>query len=527
LLRRAVSVFSQERATAREAEAASRRLIPLLRKQRELKPSNKAAKRLVDALGHLADRLRPEDTEEAVALHQEAVGVVRETFGPASILLGKQLHALGDAQLQGHDPSAAMESLGSARILLQSAMQGARSAHPKVERMVTKMYYRCLSSVVQGHFDLGEMDTALAMVEMALPEFEKHFGRDHIQTLTLRILYYTVMAGVHGGAPALPGLLETHTALQAALGREHTQTVACASAVARTYKELERYEEAEEMLRQIVDTVEARDGAASPSLGTVLTDLADLLRITGKYDDTLELYRRVAAIRDAHFPPGHQLHLQTRDHIAATLLNMGQTEEALAQYEEQLPDYRAAYGRRHPEVARCLTAVAVARRRVGQPEGALAALTEAIDIARERGGTMAKEGLQAMSNMTLVLCDLGRFDEAAAAATRAHNATATALGPEHPQYHRTLRNVALCQEEAGRNDDAIATFERCLTHVAAREPPGHPAVVRLVVDLANRGMVDHSPLTRNLFDQLQEAGVIAADSDSSAEEEEVLVKAAT
>jgi tetratricopeptide (TPR) repeat protein len=189
-----------------------------------------------------------------------------------------------------------------------------------------------------------------------------------------------VSAHQRGDFEATAARLESALELAEDFGAEDPRLSETLLALALTYFDLNRHEEAAPLLERKLALDEAALGPEDRKLGPGLTGLGLIRTREGRYDEAEALLRRALAIYEKTLGPGHATVAQVEGNLGGLFLVQGRHDAALPHYARALEIQEKTLGRRHPELAKTLESYAIALRMTGQaPEAeALEARAETI-----------------------------------------------------------------------------------------------------------------------------------------------------
>jgi serine/threonine-protein kinase len=341
--------------------------------------------------------------DEGVGLLERSVALRRDVFGECSGELAEALLALGGVHRNNRDFSyaliplrealdirraapeddevelaAALEALGmafrdtqqpdSAEILLREALEiRTRYPHMEAEYAGTTLI---LAYVLRG---LGKLDEAAALYEMGIP-----------------------------GYRSLPDRNDVDLAV-------HINNLAYLRRVA------EEYEEAEKLYRESYDLVSPIYGRGHPTTLLVSSNLAGVLFLQGKTDESLAIFRQRTEDADAQWPEGHWRVGQTYLVFGDAQLRSGFVREAESAVTEAADQFERALGPQHNWTTFAWARIAAIRLITGAEEEGQAFLDRMHAwVAKERedgGGTLSGDTRGLMEPFLRLLDDVGLDEE--------------------------------------------------------------------------------------------------------------------
>jgi CHAT domain-containing protein/tetratricopeptide (TPR) repeat protein len=156
-------------------------------------------------------------------------------------------------------------------------------------------------------------------------------GRD-ARILNDDLLVIRLRRGDHEGAQELlrTKLAELEEGAEEDIDPEELQRLGAFAAQAEDFALSER------LLRTALARLEESVGKWAPSYALALSNLGSTLRLTGRFDEAAECFRRAAAVRTARFGPDHVLVAQSKIRLALALAALGRPEEALEAIQDAL-----------------------------------------------------------------------------------------------------------------------------------------------------------------------------------------------
>jgi len=289
-----------------------------------------------------------------------------------------------------------------------------------------------------------------------------------------------------------------------------------------TYRALERFEQAEPVLRQAAEELESRYGPSHPRSVRALVELADLCTVTGRTGEAEELLAR-AAERAEGVAPGHEVHTwlrinqaavarqeddleeaerllqearsrrialaEPRDHarqsVEVTLselwLTQGRYAEVVELLEPLAVELEETRGMRHRNTLATWNNLAVALTQLNRRGEAYERYARVLEVAEEWMGPDDPLAFAARSNLAAVTKELGRVEEAAAFERRMVATAETTYGPDHPMTLQVRANLAVSLKELGETAEAEHQMDDVARRLAEGLGRNHP--LSLLVDV--------------------------------------------
>jgi tetratricopeptide (TPR) repeat protein len=216
---------------------------------------------------------------------------------------------------------------------------------------------------------------------------------------------------------------------------------------------------------------DAAPGATAGERAGERTNLAATLLDLGEYTEALAQLGEARTLFEEELGTTHPA-------IATLLLNSGtayvgrgELDEAIAAYRAAIAIWERAYGPDYVMVGDCLENVAVTEHKAGNDEAARRDVERGIDVLERALGEDHLELAWARGNYGEILCALGEHDRAMAQFERALAIAELSLGPDHPDLFYPLSGRADCELRRGASATAIPLLERALRVLANGEGP--------------------------------------------------------
>ncbi len=214
--------------------------------------------------------------------------------------------------------------------------------------------------------------------------------------------------------------------------------------------DLERFDEAEPLLRQLIDERIAIDGAGHPRTLRLRNSLAVILLQSRRYADAEPVLRAALEGSEKTFGPEHSSTLGAVSNLGGALRQQGKIEESGTYYRRALEGLTASIGAEHPRTLLARHNHANFLLDNGQPEDALAEQQRVLELAKPVWDREHMVTSEILGGIGKALIALGRLDEAEATINDALAIKRRVVGDRH----RTIDNLEaeLARIEALRDD---------------------------------------------------------------------------
>jgi len=274
---------------------------------------------------------------------------------------------------------------------------------------------------------------------------------------------------------------ETHFRLaieRSSMNREDSQSDAARMELGNLLMHQERWEEAEETLRQVASSRAAELGHDHVDVAIVLWNLAELMLKTARFADAEQLHGEILGIRRNIYPNGHPDIARSLGQLAAAVQRQGRFEEAGKLYQEAVDAWDQRFGRANPSLGEIFANLAALRYRLGDLQGAVKYQSNALSIWYEIWGTQDDNMVAAgLNNLGVMHRELGAYDEADRYINEALAMRRRLHGDGHATVGMSLANLGRLRMLEGRLDDAERYSVEGLAICENQLPQGHPALL--------------------------------------------------
>ena len=356
----------------------------------------------------------------------------------------------GDALLQGEldDMLSLIEiRAGDIRAAKASAQRGCASRRDLPRPDLIKA--RCLMNQAQAEFMLEEYDAALE----------------------------------HAWA--------AHDIRRELLGEEHPLVAVLGLVIGQTLARMDRYEEAERVLRETRDQLRATSPRLHPNNAAILNGLGMVLSEQGKARESILVFEEALELTAQMYGPNHPSVALAHQNLGASKVDLGELDEAKTHLVLARDALEAAYGENHPMTRTVLTNLARAHSLDGEHDHAVAAARQAVARAEVVDGPDDPSLSLPLGTLTDCYIRARRLDEALAAAQRVYALDRDTYGDNGSDAVYSLSQVGEVFLAQGHHERAAEVLRKAL-RVQARIDPD-PSVVGHTEYLLGLALVDTDP----------------------------------
>ncbi|MFL5350727.1 MAG: tetratricopeptide repeat protein [Hyalangium sp.] len=337
------------------------------------------------------------------------------------------------------------------------------ATHEKVEQL------RARFAEARALFDSGQFKPALEHARSLATDAEALRYRP-LQAEVLELL--GALEEKAGDFPASEATLRR--AVWAAEAGRHDEVIASASArLVRSGMLQAQYEQGREWAEHARAVLE-RMGGDERIEAFVTNALGAMFVREDKTSEALENFRRVVALRQKVYPPGHPEVAAALNNLGAALVKAGRFDEARQELARAQAIYEKALGPSHPETGNALHNLGQLALNAGDDPAAVGFFQRAL-AAREAGlGPEHPEVASTLDSLGASLCDLREYTRCLAVYERSLAIRKKVFGPAHTDVANSLVSLGQALRDLGRKGEALEHFRQALR--IAESAPEHSAL---------------------------------------------------
>jgi tetratricopeptide (TPR) repeat protein len=270
-------------------------------------------------------------------------------------LLDEATRKLGRGEVEDHQVEGALrEAIGLAYLgndLFDSADQNLKRARELALREFGPDDYRTLST--QENIGLlrmreGKLEEAVETMRGNVAARERVQGARDEATLHARHGYAVCLIAAGQNQAALACLEPLRADASAALGAQHPLTLKISGALGGLLDDLGRPEDAQRVLREVLEIQRTAPGTSEEDLLTTMNDLAVILSRAQRFDEAKALYTEVLQRSEGLYGPDAEPVLVTAANLARALQRSGDLAGAEARFRDTAARAEHALGPEHP-----------------------------------------------------------------------------------------------------------------------------------------------------------------------------------
>jgi serine/threonine protein kinase/Tfp pilus assembly protein PilF len=382
------------------------------------------------------------------------------------------------------------------------------AGHPLTEAAV--------HSVLADTYDaLGLTDRGLPHIQKALELYRRERGNDHEDTLTAEQEVgreLAVLDRQNEAEPILRSVLDRSTRL---LGPDHPVTLNTLSGLAQCLRQQQNYSEAEQAYRKSLDASRRMHGAESHEMAQSLNSLAVLLAETNRDPEAEPLYREALKLQEKLHGVDHPSYMSAMGNLARLIQREGKLEEAEELYRQNLATKRRVLGNDHRSTTLEMNNLATLLSSANKHDEAEVLFREALTLRTRAEGENDIDTLQSINNLATELEREKKYAEAEQLYRKAIEKRRTVLGPLHVYTIGSTIGLVNVYEAQGKYAELLPILQSlCEAKVlAVLQPPQQASLTgRLGICLTKLQQYDKAePILIDAEKRLREADLATSD----------------
>jgi serine/threonine protein kinase len=253
--------------------------------------------------------------------------------------------------------------------------------------------------------------------------------------------------------------------------------------LADLYTELNRWNQAEALMREALARSREQLGPHSLDYLWQTMFLGDLLNMRGRWDEAEALFRQDREELLALVGPLHPKTICAVHYLGQIALERGDTTRAMPLLQEALRERLQVHGDNHKWTQYTMSRVGQAYIALGQPREGIAVLERALDLATREGRRQQAYVLLILDNLARGYMAVGDLDRAEALLDEGLANAKASLPADNIRRGMLERSLGELRERKGLREEAIAHYAYA-EHVFTGFRPDHPWVLDLKARIA-------------------------------------------
>ncbi|OBT39371.1 hypothetical protein VE00_10239 [Pseudogymnoascus sp. WSF 3629] len=269
------------------------------------------------------------------------------------------------------------------------------------------------------------------------------------------------------------------------LGADHPDTLTSMANLASTYSNQGRWDAAEELFVQVMETRKKKLGTDHPNTLTSMANLAATYRDQGRWDAAEELQVQVMETRKKKLGADHPSTLNSMANLASTYRNQGRWDAAEELEVQVMETRKKKLGADHPDTLNSMANLASTYRNQGRWDAAEELFVQVMETRKKKLGADHPSTLNSMANLALTYSNQGRWDAAEGLFVQVMETRKKKLGADHPSTLNSMANLASTYRNQGRWDAAEELDVQVMETSKKKLGADHPDTLNSMANLAH------------------------------------------
>ncbi|MCJ1393978.1 hypothetical protein MMC18_006855 [Xylographa bjoerkii] len=232
-------------------------------------------------------------------------------------------------------------------------------------------------------------------------------------------------------------------------GREDPDVIGTLHNLAGALNPHNRFAEAEAINREILASSQKVMGKEHPDTLTIMNNLAEVLAGQGKYDEAEGLHRQTLKTVETVEGKEHPNTLGEMNNLANVLAKQGKFDEAEKMHEHVLASRKKILREQHPAIESSMHNLASVYRRQGKDREAEALYRQSLDLTETRA-----QKLPMLGNLAGVPKKQPEHDESEGMYSKTPELARTVWGPQHPDTLSSMKDFVHVLIDQGEYEKA-------------------------------------------------------------------------
>ncbi|KAJ5705346.1 hypothetical protein N7536_001035 [Penicillium majusculum] len=269
------------------------------------------------------------------------------------------------------------------------------------------------------------------------------------------------------------------------LGVENEASLKSSAMLAEAYSLEGRWEEAEQLEVQVMETRKTKLGDDHPDTLTSMANLASTYRNQGRWGEAEQLEVQVMETRRMELGEDYPDTLMSMANMASTYWNQGRWEEAEQLGLQVMETRKQVLGDDHPDTLISMANLASTYWNQGRWEEAEQLEVQVMETRKTKLGDDHSDTLISMANLASTYWNQGRWEEAEQLEVQVMETCKTKLGDDHPDTLTSMANLASTYQNQGRWEETEQLEVHVMETRTIKLGEDHPDTLTSIASLAS------------------------------------------
>lgn len=318
------------------------------------------------------------------------------------------------------------------------------------------------NALAGAYRSLGELDAAHQQATAAVQKLTETIGPRAPDTVTAKQSLAKVLIEQSKFSEAEATLLELQQIAESSAFPDKEAILDILSDLASAYSAQGKLDAAAKAAEGSTNGYRARYGKQSPEAMTAQLQLAQIYAAMERTEEAEPLLKEVLTFRTARYPAGDLRIVRARQPLGELYRMQGKYKEAADVYRQTVEDYKIRFGPEHPQTLVRINSFAKTLQQANLLDEAEATLTRNLELLTRISGPDHFDTLTAAGFLSDVCHAKGDARRAAELRGRVVKGRTATLGPDHPQTMIAITNQAYALTDAGDPKAALELYKDLL-----------------------------------------------------------------
>jgi tetratricopeptide (TPR) repeat protein len=264
---------------------------------------------------------------------------------------------------------------------------------------------------------------------------------------------------------------------EASVAQDNSRRLNLTEKYARSLSSDGRYREAEKPFEELLETGKrllGQDDTADLGMSRRMEGLASIYRHLGRWDAAEELLVQVIETRKKKLGADHLDTLTSINNLASTFWEQGRWDAAEELLVQVIETSKKKLGADHLYTLTSMNNLASTFWEQGRWDAAEELQVQVIETRKKKLGSDHPDTVTSMNNLASIFWSQGRWDAAEELLVQVMEAFEKKLGADHPDTLTSMTNLACTWKSQGRDEAAIELMIECVRRCTDKLGADHP-----------------------------------------------------
>ncbi|PFH48137.1 hypothetical protein AMATHDRAFT_6077 [Amanita thiersii Skay4041] len=272
--------------------------------------------------------------------------------------------------------------------------------------------------------------------------------------------------------------------LKLKFGCDHSDTLTCMNNLAMIYQDQGRFDESEKLLKVVIESRKFKLGHDHPDTSSSMNNLALTYHKQGRLAESEELYQLVVESSRQKLGYDHPDTLITMNNLVQIYMDQGKWDESEALFRHAVQTLEMKLGHDHPHTLNAMSSLASCYQKQSKWDESEKLLKVVIESSKLKLGHDHPITLHCINTLAQSYYCEGRWEESEKLFQLVVESRILKLGPDHYDTLYSMQNLASTFHYKGRWNESEKLFKEVLEVLQVKFENNHPLTLRVMNNLA-------------------------------------------